>query len=318
MVRYNRVEALSIGVRGTAPVSIAQLEGVARIGVGDLRPNLSLGALRATMHRTLELRVFHELATVDESRSALGFGNSLSAFFLGRDEGEYYRTIGASLNHSPPPVKRHWYDARVYVERQRAVERNTQVAVPRMWTDSVFRENVVADAATQYGALLHLRPWWGTDATRPQFGFDVLLQAESGDFEHGRARATLRAAVPVGSKVRIAAEAGAGSSEGDVPRQRLFYLGGASTLRGYEPSTVAGTSMARARLELARAYTFGNLIVFSDWGWAGDRDFIREQGQRWSVGAGASLLDGLFRVDLAHGFKEPRGWRLDMHVDAIM
>lgn len=318
MVRYNRVEALSLGARATVPLGVAQLEGVARIGVADLRPNISISALRATMHRTLELRAYHELATVDESRSALGFGNSLSALALGRDEGEYYRTIGASLNHSPPPIRRHWYDARLYLERQRAVERNTHFALPRVWTDSVFRENIVADAATQYGALLHLRPWWGTDATRAQFGVDVLMQAESGDFEHARGRLTLLTAVPLGSKLRVAAEVGAATATGDVPRQRYFFLGGATTLRGYEASTVAGTSMARGRLELARTYSFGNLILFSDWGWAGDRNDIRNEDQRWAVGAGASLLDGLLRIDLGHGLKEPRGWRLDLHVDAIM
>jgi hypothetical protein len=318
MVRYNRVEALSVGARLTVPLPYARLEGIARIGVGDLRPNASLSARRETMHRTLELRGYHELMAVDESQGALGFGNSASALLLGRDEGEYYRAIGAALNVAPPAARRHWYDARAYIERQRAVTRNTHVALPRLWNDSVFRSNVVADAATQFGALLDLRPWWGTEASRAQLGIDVLLQAEAGDFEHGRGLVTLRTAVPVTSKVRIAAEAAAGTSTGTVPRQRWFYLGGASTLRGYESSTVSGTSMARGRLELARTYGFGNLVLFSDWGWAGDRTDIQGVDQRWAVGAGASLLDGLVRIDLARGLREPRGWRVDMHLDAIM
>jgi hypothetical protein len=318
MVRYNRVEALSVGARVTVPLPYVELEGIARLGAGDLRPNIALRAVRETMHRNLELRGYHELMTVDESRAALGFGNSASALLLGRDEGEYYRAIGASLGVAPPSARRHWYDARAYVERQRAVSRNTHVALPRVWSDSVFRENIVADAATQFGALLHLRPWWGTDARRAQLGIDLLLQAEAGDFEHGRGRLTLRTAVPLTSKIRAGAEAAVGTSTGTVPAQRWFYLGGASTLRGYESSTVSGTSMARGRLELARTYSFGNLAVFSDWGWAGDRSDIRAVDQRWAVGAGASLLDGLWRIDLAHGLRAPRGWRLDMHLDAIL
>jgi hypothetical protein len=318
MVRYNRVEALSVGARLTVPLPYVRLEGIARLGIGDLRPNASLSAVRETMHRTLELRGYHELATVDESRAALGFGNSASALLLGRDEGEYYRATGASLGVAPPSTRRHWYDARAYVGRQRAVSRNTHVAVPRLWSDSVFRANIAADAATQYGALLHLRPWWGTDARRAQLGVDLLLQAETGDFEHGRGRLTLRSAVPLSEKLRVGAEAAVGTSTGSVPVQRWFYLGGANTLRGYEPSTVSGTSMARGRLELARTYDFGSLVVFTDWGWAGDRDDIRRIDQRWAVGAGTSLLDGLVRFDLAYGLRAPRGWRIDMHLDAIL
>jgi hypothetical protein len=34
--------------------------------------------------------------------------------------------------------------------------------------------------------------------------------------------------------------------------------------------------------------------------------------QRWAVGAGASLLDGLVRIDLSRGLRAPREWRLDM------
>ena len=318
MLRYNRVEALSIGARAAAPLPYVQLEAIARLGIGDLKPNAALRAVRETAHRTLELRGYHELKSVDDEQAALGFGNSLSALVLGRDDGEYYRATGASFGMAAPTTRRDWYDIVAYAERQRAVERNTHVALPRLWTDSVFRENIVADDAQQIGALLHLRPWWGSDARSAQLGIDVLLQGETGDFEHGRGRVTLRTALPIGSKVRVGAEAAVGSSTGDVPLQRWFYLGGASTLRGYEGSTVAGTSMARGRLELARTYSFGNLAVFSDWGWAGDRNDIRNADQRWSVGAGASLLDGLLRIDLGHGLRAPRGWRLDLHLDAIM
>jgi hypothetical protein len=76
--------------------------------------------------------------------------------------------------------------------------------------------------------------------------------------------------------------------------------------------------MARARIDLARTTSFGALAVFSDWGWAGDREDIRSANQRWSVGAGASLLDGLLRLDLAHGLRRPRGWRLDLYLDAVL
>jgi hypothetical protein len=318
MLRYNRVEALSVGGRVTAPLPHVTLLATARLGAGDLQPNGELLLHRETMRRTLSLRGYHELATADPSRRALGPGNSLSALLFGRDEGEYYRATGAELALAPPPLRRQWWQLRAYTERQDAVARNTHVALPRAWRDSVFRPNIVADEATQYGALLHVRPWWGTDPQRAQFGIDLLLQGEAGDFEHARGRLALRGAAPLGARMRVGAEAAVGTSEGTVPVQRHFYLGGASTLRGYEPSTVSGTSMARGRLELARTVRAASFAVFSDVGWAGDRDDIRLDRRRWSAGAGVSLLDGLVRFDLARGMDAPRGWRLDLHLDAVL
>jgi hypothetical protein len=318
LVRYNRVEALSLGARATVPLPWATLSATARLGAGDLQPNAELLLSRETMRRTLELRGYHELATVDESRHALGAGNTLSALLFGRDEGEYFRATGATLTVAPPATARRSWEVRTYAERHAAAERNTHVAIPRMWRDSVFRPNIRADEAWQYGAMVLARPWWGADPHRAQFGVDAMLQAESGDFELARGSLTLRGAVPLGTRTRIGAEAGAGTAVGDVPVQRYFFLGGASTLRGYEASTVAGTSMARSRLEIARTTPFANLAIFSDWGWAGDRDSINRENYRWSLGAGASLLDGVIRLDLARGMRAPRGWRLDLYLDALL
>jgi hypothetical protein len=318
LLRYNRVEALSVGARVTAPLPYVTALATARIGAGDLHPNAELLLRRETMRRTIELRGYHELATTDQSRRPLGPGNSTGALLFGRDEGEYYRATGAGLTLAPPLLQRRSFELRGYAERQGAVTRNTHVALPRLWQDSVFRPNIVADEATQFGGLLHVRPWWGTDPFRAQFGVDLLLQAEAGDFEHARGSLTLRSAVPLPAKFRIGAEAGVGTSHGAVPVQRNFFLGGASTLRGYEPATVTGTSMARGRLELARTASFGGIAVFSDWGWAGDRTDISRDDRRWSAGVGASLLDGLVRLDLARGLYAPRAWRLDLHLDAVL
>ena len=239
MVRYNRVEALSIGARGTVALPFVDARATARIGAGDLHPNAEIALLRFTPERTLTLRAYHELSTADDSRRALGLGNSLASLMLGRDEGEYYRASGASFTWAPPTESRQSWDISAYGEYQNDVERHTHIALPRLWDDSVFRSNIVADEAFQYGGMLRWRPWWGTDPKRAQFGIDAMVQGEAGDFEFGRARVTLRTAVPLFAGARMAVEAGAGTTEGDVPVQRFFYLGGASTLRGYEPASSA-------------------------------------------------------------------------------
>ena len=318
MLRYNRVEALSIGARFAASLPHADADLTVRFGIGDLHPNAGITLRRETARRTLELRGYHELTTVDPSGAALGLGNSLSALMFGRDAGEYFRASGAAFTWAPPASRRRTWDVTAYAEYQNDVARNTHVALPRLWLDSVFRPNIAAVEAMQYGGTFRLRPWWGTDPIRPQFGLDMMLQGETGDYDLARASVVLRAAAQLTRAIRIGAEAGAGSSTGDVTPQRTFYLGGASTLRGYEPGTVTGTSMARGRLELARTVSFGGVALFSDWGWAGDREDIRSEDQRWAVGVGASLLDGLVRIDLAHGLRSPRGWRLDLHLDSVL
>jgi hypothetical protein len=318
MLRYNRVEALSIGARFAAALPEVDAAATIRFGLGDLHPNAELSLRRETPRRTLELRGYHELTTADQSRAALGMGNSLSALMFGRDAGEYYRASGAALTWAPPSTRRRTRDVTAYAEYQNDVARTTHVALPRLWTDSVFRPNIRAAEAMQYGGTFRLRPWWGTDPIRPQFGIDMMLQGETGDHDLARASIALRGAAQLAHGVRIGAEAAAGSSVGAVTPQRMFYLGGAHTLRGYEPGTVAGTSMARGRLELARTASFGAVALFSDWGWAGDREDIRNADQRWAVGVGTSLLDGLLRVDLAHGLLRPRGWRLDLHLDSVL
>jgi hypothetical protein len=347
MLRYNRVEALSVGARVTVPLPHVTLEAIGRIGAGDLHPNAELLLRRETMRRTLEVRGYHQLATADESRRALGAGNSLSALFLGRDEGEYFRATGASVTIAPPAFRRRSWDMRLYAEAHDDVQRGTHMALPRVWNDSVFRSNISAYETTQLGAALQLRPWWGSDPFAAQFGIDVMLQGELVEFpdvrdvawltfpaEHVlRGRVTLRGAVPLPGGLRAGAEAGAGMVRGSlehsafasVPPQRLFYLGGASTLRGYEPGTLYGPEMARGRLELARAFSFGNLAVFSDYARTSSRH--NWTNELWAAGAGLSLLDGLARLDLAHGVgprrgwqaeAARRGWRLDLHLDAVL
>jgi hypothetical protein len=347
MLRYNRVEALSVGARITVPLPQATLAATARLGAGDMHPNVEVMVLPGTLQRTLELRAYHQLAAVDDAPGALGFGNSLAAFFFGRDEGQYFRTTGASLTVAPPAFRRRSWDLEIYAEAHDAVERGTHVALPRVWTNNVFGDNIDARETTQLGARLHARPWWGSDPLGPQFGLDLLLQGELVEFagarsaawhawpaEHVlRGRVTARGAAPLPARLRIGAEAAVGAARGSladealgpVPVQRLFYLGGASTLRGHEPGALRGRDMARGRVELAYGIAIGKLALFTDY--ARISEHPGTSSELWAAGAGVSVLDGLVRLDLARGVGARRGeqahavrrgWRLDLHMDTLL
>jgi hypothetical protein len=323
LVRYNRVEALSIGARGqvrpNTPFGPLSTTATVRLGVADLHPNANLELAHETLDRRLTLVGYHELAAVDERGGHLDFGNSLVAATFGRDDGDYYRRSGASLRWIPPLARRTSYRLSAWGEYHEPVSVETSFALFHIGSDTwSFRPNLAADRGWEYGAGVELTPWWGTDPNSVQAGLDVALDGATGDFEYARAALTGRLVVPLPARLRVALEAGAGTLWGSPSAQRLWYLGGPSTLRGYTPLALGGTSFGRARAELARGYSFGRIVLFSDLGWAGDRRHIRFDDALYSVGTGLSILDGLIRLDGAWGLRSPRDFRFDVYLDQIL
>ena len=324
LIRYNRIEALSVGIRGqvrpetfAGPLSVT---GTVRLGVADLEPTVNLDIARETIRRRVSFRLYHELAAIDEAARHLGIGNTLTAATIGRDDGDYYRRSGGTLEWTPPTAGRRSFRVRGFVEHHRSVPVETDFALFHWGSDSwSFRPNIDADRGWEYGASVELAPKWGSDPDLMQGGFDVLLQAaKTGAAEYARAGLLGHIAFPLPARLRFAVEAGAGTSWGALSVQRLWYVGGPSTLRGYDPRIGTGTSFGRARGELARAFSFGDISLFSDLGWAGDRDRIRWDDALYSAGAGVSILDGLIRLDSAWGLKAPRDFRFDVYLDQIL
>ena len=104
----------------------------------------------------------------------------------------------------------------------------------------------------EYGGAIELTPYWGTDPNLVQGGFDISVMGGLGDFEYARAAIVGRTVVPFPWRLRFALEGGGGTSWGTPSAQRLWYVGGPSTLRGYDPRSLGGTSFGRGRAELAR------------------------------------------------------------------
>ena len=118
---------------------------------------------------------------------------------------------------------------------------------------------------------------------------------------------------------RVGIELGAGTTWGNAPIQRNWFMGGPTTLRGYEAGVLSGSSFGRARLEAAKIYTQAvTVIAFGDAGWAGHREDFVEKDVLYAVGLGGSLLDGLIRMDLSQGLTGPSRFRVDFYLDAIL
>ena len=111
-----------------------------------------------------------------------------------------------------------------------------------------------------------------------------------------------------------------GTSAGTVPTQRLWYLGGAQTIRGVRPDTAqSGNAYWLTRTELAYDAGGWRPSLFGDIGWTGSRDSLYKNqiGRPMSgVGIGSSIMDGLFRFDVARGLYPQKRWRVDMYVEA--
>lgn len=323
LLRYNRVEALSVGarwqLRPTTALGPLTMTVTGRIGIRDLRPNAGLAFTRETLKRRVTVRGYHELAAIDEEARHLGLGNSLTAAFFGRDDGDYYYRAGGELEWTPPSAGRRTFRLRAYAEHHRPAEVNTNFALFHAFSDTwTYRPNLMADEGWEYGGRLDVNPWWGTDPLLTQGGLDLMVQGGTGLTDYARASVTGRLVVPLPSRLRVAVEAGGGTSWGSPTAQRMWYIGGTRSVRGYDPLRMGGADFGRARLEVARTESFGSLAIFSDYGWAGDFDLFEVGDGFYSIGAGSSLLDGLIRFDASYGLQRPRSFRIDFYLDAIL
>ncbi len=325
LVRYNRVEGLSLGARiemgVPSPVGPLALGATGRLGIPAWVPSARLDLGWSSPVRSVDLALYRRVADVDERARSLGPGNSATALLFGRDDGEYFRATGASVSLGPPPPARPGYELELSAERHDALEADVEFALSHAVSGgdgSPFRSNLHAREGWEYGAAVSLRPWWGTDPRGAQGGVELLLQGAAGDFEYFRSRLVARSAFPLPGGLRAALEAAGGTSVGEPPVQRHWFLGGARTLRGYRGSAAVGPSFLRGRAELARSFGVMTVAAFSDAGWAGERDAVDLDDGLVSVGGGVSALDGLIRLDLARALREPVGWRLELYVDAVL
>ena len=324
LLRYNRVEGLSVGGRLDFDFGPLTADATARIGTADREPNAELGLRRDRLHQAWRLSAYHKLDTPDAAARPFSFANSLGALLFGRDNGYYHRVDGVALAAGPPASETGGFAWRLYGERQRAVSKETDFSVAHLIdSGNEFDPNIQAARADQLGTEFTLRLDRGRDPGAFRWGAEASARTETGTFDFVRPSALLRASAPVpftDGGWNLAVEAGAGTADGAVPIQSMFFLGGSQTVRGYAPGTLIGDAFWRGRVELARGIPAARLVVFSDFGWAGPRDALRLDADEvlGAAGVGLSFMDGIIRLDLARAFRPPTGWRLELYVGGAL
>jgi len=319
LLRYNRVEALSLGARATVPIGGMTADGTLRVATSDGQPDLDAGLTRKTQDLTARFDAYRRISGVDPDAKSLGFGNSLEALVLGRDDGDYFRAAGAEFTVQPAVSEAPSYEWRLYAEHQFTAPLGTEQSLAH-WFDrgTLFRPAIAATRADEIGSTLRLRGDLPLAQGRAGLGGNVVMDLAVGTYGFGRLALTGRATTPLPGSLQGAVEVSGGASAGTVPLQSHWFLGGPTTVRGYGGNAMNGTAFWRARAEVAFGIPGARLAAFSDAGWAGTgRDAFTSR-PLISTGIGASFLDGLFRIDLARGLTRGGGTRLELYTDAVL
>jgi hypothetical protein len=318
--RYNRVEGFS-----TELVLSQQLgkgyswTGSLRAGTGDKEVNGELGVTRGNLRTNYRLNVYRRLVASNDWGTPLSFSSSIPALFTGHDDGVYYRAWGAELLRSTERNKQ--LDWRLFAENQWTAAVTTRFSIFGGSHDKSMGANVTALRGTFAGASVRWRDSWGLAPRGWKVRSDFRLEGAGGESNYGRSAFDLTLSHPIAGRISFGLTGAAGTSVGDLPAQRYWFLGSSQTVRGQVvgvDTLHAGNAFWFSRMELARERNSSRLAVFGDIGWAGDRDSDWGKSRRLLSGAGigSSFMDGLFRADLSRGLWPRKGWRLDFTIEA--
>lgn len=318
--RYNRVEALSAGVLGRAPLGGAWTGAAEfRLGVADLHPGGALSIGRPIRSGRLEARAYGELRPAGDWGRPFGPAASASALVLGYDDGQYFRAYGADVAFVGAFLGL-GAEARVFMERHRAAEKNTDVSLANLLGEADMSPNITADPLDAVGLSFLLRAQSGSDPDDWIVLGWLGAEAAGGTRAWSRLRGGAGVSRPIAGPVAVSIEAEAGVTGGDPPVQRMWFLGGPETLRGFPGGEVSGESFGRARLEVGVGLTAVRLAAFGDAAWAGYAAAFLDSGPAVSAGLGFSALDGLFRLDVAQVIRgrDPRHLRVHVYFDGLL
>ena len=319
LFRYNRIESLSLGARGEVDFGRLRLDGLVRLGFADVVPNVEVGVTRPGVASQARLGGYYRLAAADTTVRPFGLINSFNALFFRKDDGQYFRALGGELAGRPDFTRAQSWSWRVYAERQYPVDKETDFSVPHLFDpDKDFGPNILADSADQLGAALTVRGTRSLSGGAASLGAEVGVDGAVGTFEYFRSSLTFRATAPLPGPLTGGVEVAGGASAGRVPVQSLWYLGGVYSLRGYDGGVSAGPAFWRARAEIANDFPAFRVALFADAGKTGTLDNLTTRHALLGAGAGISMLDGLFRIDVARATRNPTGWRVDFYIDGVL
>lgn len=315
MTRFNKIEGLSTAIAARQSLGEGYTaRAMARIGIADWQPNGELGISRSNGRSTIGLNAYRRLSAANDWSDPFAFGASLSALLFGRDEGFYYRTAGIELTGTPDDSVTTW---RLFAENHNDAEKKTNFSIVKALGGDGFEDNIDADYGNIVGVAAERHGSHGLDPHGLRLFGSVRGEAATGSFDFARAMFDATVSRGITKRLDGAITVGAGSSAGEVPIQRLWYLGGSQTVRGQQAGTFIGDAFWMGRVEVGSSFVGARPVVFYDVGWAGDRRDFSDPGRPMSgAGVGASFMDGLVRFDVARGIFPSKKVRASLYVEA--
>lgn len=316
--RYNRVEGFSLGTEVTWPLGAGYTaSGQARIGLADWQPNAEVRLARSNGRTTVQGAVYRRLAYTNDFGNPLSFGSSLATLLYGRDEGFYYRALGAEATwvRRTATGSLTW---RAFGERDDAARKRWNFNLANAFSSNrEMLDNITAQEGMMAGGSMQWQASHGLNPDSWQVVTDVRAEAAGGDFTYARGLAEITVTRPLTRKLAFSQTASGGMATDSVPLQRQFFLGGLRTVRGQVAGTQVGDTYWMSRSELGYGSSGQRQALFLDLGWAGRRaDFTTPGRPMAGVGYGTSWVDGLIRSDIARGIYPRKGWRFDLSLGA--
>ncbi len=317
LLRYNRIEGLSAGLQVTRVLGNGyDVLAEARIGTADLQPNAEVTLARSNVRTKVAGAVYRRLATANDWGNPFAVGASVSAVLFGRDEGFYYRTLGTELTGTHRrTIRSAQLSWRLFAERHDSARVETRASLARALNSVTFGPNIQARSGYFSGAAGSVGRAWGMDPRGTRATVSVRAEAAGGEDEYARLASDIILLRGLPKGIQASLTSGAGTSFGDLPPQRMWYLGGAHTIRGQRPGAANGDAFWLSRAELSRGHPLIRPALFADLGWAGARE-------RWDTvrpvagaGVGAAALDGLMRLDIARNVRGRSRWTAYLYLD---
>jgi hypothetical protein len=274
----------------------------------------------------LSLDAYHQTQTED-SWYMSDTENSLAAFFFHEDFRDYYERDGFGTTLNWKPFRAMSLSVRYQAEQQATLDNTTN------WALFGPNKNFLPNWPIQEGMLREFMLGAGfdnrDDKEEPMQGWRLAAEAEltgpdmSSDFDYNRYTLDARRYQPLGRYINFDNRVRLGNSEGTLPPQKRFYLGGPSSLQGYSLKEFSGREFALWNAEL-RLHDESDghgccgdlgLIFFSDLGLAADQPLGDFRIQDWKHDAGVALSgdSGNLRLQVARRTdtsKDPYVWLL--------
>ena len=332
-IRYNRVEGMVLGIR-RLPLSWDSWDRARIYGHGgyafgsdewqyEIGGEARVGGRRSRSDVDLKLGGAYRMSTATQDIWKTSWlENSLAAFFFNHDFLDYFEVEGWTAYGALRLTPLLQVTAGYREEEYRSLTGDVSWS---LFGGGDFRINPPIQPGDMRSVVVAVEGGSVRDLDWLPRGVAFRLEAEfgrdfGGEFDFNRYVGDARLYVPITRRSTLALRVRGGTSEGTLPLQKAYVLGGIGSMRSYPQNVFIGDRMLLGNVEYTWAQDWFwddvTLSGFFDAGWvnnAGTDKFDFDDAYP-SIGAGIGLVDRLVRLEVSWplrdiaGEREPAVW----------